>query len=377
MNACNIYSFIEELRNFEYKISYLDRMWDVIFCDTRNKWNYIKISKYNDTFYIFDISGTLPNLELVLNKYVRESSSFEMGNDDDMTNNIPSVWDKLIAEARKWLKITQRNWIKSNQHVHKLYPLKYRKGVVFNSVIRESLPNMYRIDKELGIKKMGQFITLVEEGYFYKEKNSILKSMTANDFFKYCKIAYIHGQTKGEDIDETLSGREMYKRYADGRDEGLLEIKADSKIEFANWIDGTHPKKSRGGHPWEIKRGGNTTHISLYVSRPSYGDKDSFQMTLAGGAMTRLKETICMFLGIHAEGLPIKIADAEGIRKRLLAQDNIGIIPCFSSLHRANQDFHEHQEVYEVLYYDELGRYKRRITPFISWEPLQILKPLG
>ncbi len=155
----------------------------------------------------------------------------------------------------------------------------------------------------------------------------------------------------------------------------MLEITPNSKKEFANWIDGKHPKKTTGGHPWEIKRGGNTTHIDLYVSRPFYYQKEEFKITLVGSSISRLKETICMFLGIHDAGLPITIANPEGIRKRLLAQDNIGIIPCYQSLHRANQLFREDQAVFDVLYFDDLGRYKIRIKPFITWEPLPILKP--
>ena len=81
-----------------------------------------------------------------------------------------------------------------------------------------------------------------------------------------------------------------------------------------------------------------------------------------------------MFLGIYDASIPISIADPEGIRKRLLAQDNIGIIPSYASLHRANQHFREDQYVYDVLHYDDLGRYKRRITPFITWEPFHVLK---
>ncbi|MFC1820500.1 hypothetical protein ACFLZG_05395, partial [Thermodesulfobacteriota bacterium] len=85
--------------------------------------------------------------------------------------------------------------------------------------------------------------------------------------------------------------------------------------------------------------------------------------------------TIKMFLGIHDAALPISISDPEGIRRRLLVQDNIGIIPFYESLHRANQHFREGEHVYDVLHYDDLGRYKRRITPFITWKPLPLIKP--
>ncbi|MBF5059719.1 hypothetical protein [Candidatus Neptunochlamydia vexilliferae] len=58
--------------------------------------------------------------------------------------------------------------------------------------------------------------------------------MTVNDYFEYCKIAYLAGKRKGDHIDKTMTGREMYQRYADGHDEDLLEINPDSKSDFAD-----------------------------------------------------------------------------------------------------------------------------------------------
>jgi hypothetical protein len=72
---------------------------------------------------------------------------------------------------------------------------------------------------------------------------------------------------------------------------------------------------------------------------------------------------------------PIAIADPEGVRKRLLAQDNIGIVPRQETLHRPAQDFGSNSGVYDVMYYADLGRYKRRLTPFITWDLLPLLVP--
>jgi hypothetical protein len=82
-----------------------------------------------------------------------------------------------------------------------------------------------------------------------------------------------------------------------------------------------------------------------------------------------------MFLAVSDASLPISIADPEGIRIRLLAQDNIGIVPGYHTPQRADQHFSSDQHVYDVLHYDELGRTKRRLDPFIAWEPLPLLKP--
>jgi hypothetical protein len=110
------------------------------------------------------------------------------------------------------------------------------------------------------------------------------------------------------------------------------------------------------------------------VFRPSCR-KEGFRIELCGAATTRLVETIRMFLAISDASLPIAIADPEGIRMRLLAQDNIGIVPCYETLHRAGQHFSRDQHVYDVLHYHDLGRTKRRMDPFITWEPLPLLKP--
>lgn len=50
---------------------------------------------------------------------------------------------------------------------------------------------------------------------------------------------------------------------ADGRDAGLRNIEADSPLAFYNWY---HSGDTLGAHPWGICRGGNSTHISLFVS---------------------------------------------------------------------------------------------------------------
>lgn len=48
--------------------------------------------------------------------------------------------------------------------------------------------------------------------------------MNAGDFFRYCRIAYLAGRRPDDAVDERLTGRELYRRYADGRHEGLLDI---------------------------------------------------------------------------------------------------------------------------------------------------------
>ena len=347
----------------------------MIFPDSQEKWHHVCVVKYKEEFFISHVDGDNCGLEVLPNKRVKAMDSFGVSYKDDGRDDPQRVWSQLILAIRKWMKTVVKDWIKANKHVLTQYPLHCRYGIVPHSLIQESLADFYRLDKDLGRGKTRRFIQLVEEGFCLREENSVRESMTANDFFNYCRIAYLASKRKNDSVDEEMSGRKMYESYADGRHQGLLDIDPNSEQEFADWIDGKHPKYSAGGHRWEIKRGGNTTHIDLSAHRPSFHGEEKFKIELRGQALHRLKETIQMFLAIQKKGLPIAIADPEGVRQRLLAQDNIGIVPAYDSLHRANQRFNKEDHVYDVMHLDEIGRYKRRITPFITWKPLPILKP--
>ena len=372
----NTFQFIKELNKFYYKLSGTDHIWNVLFKNHEEKWNYIIISKLFDTYYIRHVNGDCGTLEVELEKSIKvmDYGSFSNSRSFYADEPIGEMWTHIIVSARKWLRFVGKNWIKANKQIQEEYPLNYRYGTVSNCLIQESLPDIYRIDKELGKVETMKLIHLIENGLFTKRENIETKSMSAAKYFDYCKIAYNAVMNSSTRDEKSLSGEGMYRRYADGRNEGLLDIDLNSKQEFADWIDGKHPKKSGGGHPWEIMRGGNTTHIDLSVRRPLYYQNDAFVVELRGESIGRMVETMKMLLAIYDASLPITITNPESVRKRLIGEDNIGIIPKYSHHHRAKQHFGLDEDVFDVMYYDDLGRYKRRITPFIRWETLPLLK---
>ncbi len=364
-----LFGFLKELEAFEYAMESLDHIWNVLFPSENGKWHHLRVVNYKEAYFFIDITGDLKPIELKKPNSINELPDYRF---PDLNG-----WSNLVHEARNWLKLVAKDWIAANKRVRVEYPLDYRKGIVPHALIRATFADYFRFDLEVGPEKKQKIIELVESLYLRRSENTELESLTANEYFNYCKIAYIAAKQEDEHVDETLSGRELYHIFADGRDDGLLDIDGDSQQEFADWIDGKHPKKEMGGHPWEIKRGGNTTHITLAVYRPPYSQRNRFVVELCGEAWTRFAETLKMLYAIHEAGLPITITNPESVRKRLLAQDNVGVIPSYDSYHRANQYFPAKQDVFEVLHYKDLGRYKRRITPFITWEPLPILRPKG
>ena len=143
-----------------------------------------------------------------------------------------------------------------------------------------------------------------------------LKRVTANDFYGFCAMGYRANHYSGEG----LPPKDWYRKHADGRDDGLSEIDPDSPEAFAEWLT---DRKLRGGHPWEVCRGGNSTHVSLMVA----SDQDGYYLILAGSAWTRCLETIRFYLTLRNAGLPVILRDGKPILDRLLERDKLGIVP--------------------------------------------------
>lgn len=143
-----------------------------------------------------------------------------------------------------------------------------------------------------------------------------LKEMTANDFFSFCALGYKENNYEGCE----LSPREQYYKHADGRDDGLGEIDGDSPEAFHEWYN---DRNHHGGHPWEVCRGGNSTHVSLYV----HEDEDGYTLTVAGDAWTRTIESVKFYLALHRAGLPVYMMEAAALADRLTEKEKIGIVP--------------------------------------------------
>ena len=126
--------------------------------------------------------------------------------------------------------------------------------------------------------------------------------MTSGLFFRMCAAGY-------DAVDSAkYSGADpkaRYVRWADGRDEGLRDIDEDDAEAFSRWYHG----KRFGGHPWEVIRGGNSTHVDLYVS----DDDNGWYFAVAG--KHRIMEAVRFFLAIRKEGMPVTLLDGEKILK--------------------------------------------------------------
>jgi len=144
-----------------------------------------------------------------------------------------------------------------------------------------------------------------------------LPHMTSGLFFECCKLGYGANRYKNAN---TASARELYLANADGRDDGLLELDEQSADEFSRWY---HDKSIFGGHPWEVCRGGNSTHISLYANC----DEQGWWLSLAGSSWGRSVETVNFYMALIDQGYPVFLHDGAGLAEMLTGADYIGIVP--------------------------------------------------
>lgn len=226
-------------------------------------------------------------------------------------------------------------------------PYQFRTGVIPRSVLWERKPEWKEYDLDgLSEDIIGSFRDLLNEGINDKEKIGRMKSMTANDFFNACAIGYAACGYEGTDLPPV----KQYCRHADGRDEGLTGlgygmndvpgIDFDDPDAWDEWFF----RRNRGGHPWEVCRGGNSTHVDLYVqhdrgyldylfrsrqiSESEYHKKINaagYYFVVAG--KYRATEAVKFYTALSAAGLPVILDDADEIRARYDGSGYIGIVP--------------------------------------------------
>ena len=174
-----------------------------------------------------------------------------------------------------------------------------------------------RVDLNLGEEKIKRLKDIVEE--MKKGSTPLLEKMTANMFFRMCEICY-DANDYFINQKKKFSPREKYLEMADGRDAGLRDIDGDSPEAFYEWY---HGAGRMGAHPWEICRGGNSTHISLYISEAD----NRWIISLAGSSIGRVEETVRMVVALSENKIPFQLSEAEEIMSMVTGNDYKGIVP--------------------------------------------------
>ena len=225
-----------------------------------------------------------------------------------------------ITEFAEWLLSAVKQCIVElkngtyNARLNKSVPYEHRTGTIMRRDLYDIFPDWREhFFKDITKAEISEFIDAASR----QKRNADMpriQAFTANEFYKCCALGY-----KANNYQYTeLSPKEQYYRHADGRDDGLRDIDGDSVEEFVNWYH-----RSQIGHPWEVCRGGNSTHVSLYVHHDGRG----FYLSVAGDAVTRCIEAVKFYLAIKRAGYPVSIYNAEELIARFNETERIGVVP--------------------------------------------------
>jgi hypothetical protein len=143
-----------------------------------------------------------------------------------------------------------------NLHIQEHLPWSKRLGKIVRKDFWEIMGTQtIRPDINLGAEMIEKFKRAVKKKK--EHQLAFLDEMTANFYFRVCEICY-DANDYFKNKAGTLTPLDKYLSYADGRDAGLRDIEGDSPEAFTEWYYGG---SRMGAHPWEICRGGNSTHM--------------------------------------------------------------------------------------------------------------------
>jgi len=238
--------------------------WEDYYPD-KVKWYSITTARYRDDQFFYINS----RLCFTINAN-EEPEENENCQDKDMVRFLESLLYRIKEETRK----IEKDVTMYNSDLEKNLSYQKRIGRLIRKKYWDILGiEAVRLDERLGENRIQAMKTIVGKQQDHKEILTI-PEISAYDFFRYCEICYNANGYFRETRDK-LSPREKYNQMADGRHGGLTEIEMHSKEDFREWYNSG---KNPGAHPWEICRGGNSTHISLMVVESG----DAWTLMLAG-----------------------------------------------------------------------------------------------
>lgn len=150
---------------------------------------------------------------------------------------------------------------KGDKPVDKIYKDIFREAIRFTRLIKQTrgevarkvLPYDFRTGKIKGKFKLTDLLPLKDKEKIMKDYNNFLKNSSSlkgcslNEYLKTAAICYKAVLNKKS---SKLTPLQMYKKFADTRDGGMLSIKDwTSAKEFSNWYNSG---KWSGSHPFEI-----------------------------------------------------------------------------------------------------------------------------
>ena len=251
----------------------------------------------------------------------------------DFTELFSFLRDKLINVKQMLGEGTYNDYLENN------IPVKYRRGSILRKDYYDIFPEIRESMLDgLSEYDINRFLDIYDErkdGY----EPTLIEHISTSEYYDVCSKLYLSNL---EDYisASTMTPKEMYLQYADGRDEGMRDIPEDSSDAFEKWIN---DNRNGGGHPWEITRSMSlawSIHCFVRSGRSLLSIDDllahkeepkGYYYELSGKAFGNTRNIVRFFLAVYDMGVPVVLDDMDVIASRLKENDRIGIMPCMVS----------------------------------------------
>lgn len=261
--------------------------------------------------------------------------------------------DWLIVEVKKCIAMIRAGTY--NEYVSKHLSWRFRTGMILRKDEWRVFPERKEyLLKGLSNADLQEFLADMAAGD--EITHGRLNEMTSGLFFRCCAIGYSACGYNWTDLPD----KEQYRRHSDGRDEGLLEIDENDHAAFKSWY---FESDRYGGHPWEVCRGGNSTHIDLFVCH----DERGYFLNVAGKAWNRCVEAVHFYLALKQAGIPVGIHSGHAMATRFCGNDYVGIVP-EGVIPRYCSDMFHREKIIDFMNLDP--EETEKLLPYIRWQPL-------
>ena len=141
---------------------------------------------------------------------------------------------------------------------------------------------------------------------------ALIKSMTLRKFLSYCEILY--DAIFSDRATQELSAIDKYRRFADGRSAGLLDLPPYDPKAFDAWY---RSYAFSGNHPWEIIKSNSSDKVALIV----YQNKNGWSLEFVCDNELYLRHSLRMALALRSRQVPFLVVRKQEIIDKITGED--------------------------------------------------------
>ena len=242
--------------------------------------------------------------------------------------DISDILGWLISEVSNVLDLLRQG--KYNQYIRESLPYKYRKGAIptrdyWNIFPEEEEEHFSSISRE-ECAEFERLLSEAENDAAAQKPRGRIKELTVNKYLQYCKLGYDENRMEGY---ESKSALQMYKRYADDMDGGLLTIDPDSSDAFDRWYalpDRDKWEIQNPSHSWEVCQGSSRTRIHLSVQKDEHG----YYLYLSQNEFCSPERSVRFYMALRRNDISVFFHEGTLIAKYITGRGKVGIVPCYT-----------------------------------------------